>query len=495
LVPICFDGAPETIHVVTDAGWITQRETHVAVVFLIGERAYKLKKPVSMGFLDFSTREARLAACRREVELNRRLAPDVYLGVADIIGPDGEPCDHFVVMRRMPDNRRLSTLVGKIALTGTIRKLARLIATFHSGASTNAEISAEGSRDAIQARWQASFDQVRATARDIVGSGPIAEIERLTMEFLAGREAMFDKRIAEGRVIDGHGDLLADDIFCLDDGPRVLDCLEFDDRLRRLDGLDDVAFLAMDLERLGAPDLARQFVHDYIEFTGDPAPVSLLHHYLAYRAFVRVKIACIRHDQGEQTAAAQARGYTEIALRHLRAGRVRLVLVGGLPGTGKSTLATGLADHLGAVLLSADRIRKELADLSPVDDAAADYQQGIYSPEHTEHTYAELLRRAEMLLRLGESVVIDASWIQAAHRVAAAQVAGRTHSPVSALRCSAPAAVAAQRIAARGRNISDAGPQIALRMRADAEEWPDAFVVDTARGVGESVADAIAVLD
>lgn len=150
---------------------------------------------------------------------------------------------------------------------------------------------------------------------------------------------MFAERIRAGRVVDGHGDLLADDIFCLDDGVRILDCLEFDDRLRWLDGLDDACFLAMDLERLGLPDLARRFTSWYAEYSGDPAPESLRHHYVAYRAFVRAKVACLRARAGDGQAAAEAWQLAGMTLGHLRAGAVSLVLVGGLPGTGKTTLA------------------------------------------------------------------------------------------------------------------------------------------------------------
>ena len=164
----------------------------------------------------------------------------------------------------------------------------------------------------------------------------------------------------------GHGDLIADDIFGLDDGPRILDCLEFDDRLRWLDGLDDAAFLATDLERLGAPELAEQFLAAYAEYSGDPAPVSLRHHYVAYRAFVRVKVACLRAGQGDPAGGFEARHLAEVGLRHLRAGAVSLVLVGGLPGTGKSALAGAAADQRGVTLLSSDRVRKELAACPPI---------------------------------------------------------------------------------------------------------------------------------
>ncbi|GAA4545032.1 bifunctional aminoglycoside phosphotransferase/ATP-binding protein [Amycolatopsis samaneae] len=475
--------------------WAAVHETHIGAVFLVGDHAYKLKKPVDLGFLDFTSRTARRRVCHREVELNRRLAPDVYLGVADLTGPDGEPCDHFVVMRRMPEERRLSTVVKQgEPLDTQVDRLARLLASFHARADRSAEISAEGSRDAIRARWEASFAQVGPFHGPVLDAAEAAETEHLTREFLAGREALFDRRIADGRIVDGHGDLLADDIFCLDDGPRVLDCLEFDDRLRRLDGLDDVAFLAMDLERLGAASLAARLLDRYAEFSGDPAPAALRHHYLAYRAFVRVKVACLRHRQGDGSSAPLARQYARIALDHLRAARVRLILVGGLPGTGKSTVAAALADRLGAGLLLSDRVRKEVAGLSPETSAADEYRHGLYTPEHTDRTYAELVHRAGALLALGETVVIDASWNADTHRKLATGVAARTHSDLVALRCHVPAATAADRLESRGPSFSDASPEIADRMAADTEPWPESRPVPCDGTPAESLARALAHL-
>ena len=174
-------------------------------------------------------------------------------------------------------------------------------------------------------------------------------------------------RAQAGRIVDGHGDLLADDIFCLDDGPRILDCLDFDDRLRWVDGLDDAAFLAMDLERLGAPGLAEQFTGWYAEYSGDPAPTSLRHHYTAYRSLVRAKVDFLRAIQGDPEAAAVARQLLGMALKHLRAAVVTLVMVGGLPGTGKSALSAAIAGRFGFTALSSDQIRKELAGVSPDD--------------------------------------------------------------------------------------------------------------------------------
>jgi uncharacterized protein len=456
------------------------RETHIGVVFLVGDRAYKLKKPVNLGFLDFSTPELRLAACRREVALNRRLAPDVYLGVAEVSEVDGTPGEPMVVMRRMPAERRLSTLVRSgVPMRDAVARLARVIAAFHTTAERGPHVDAEGTRKALTDRWEASFAQVESIGGVVLDGDLLAEIERRTRDFLAGREELFASRIADGRIVDGHGDLIADDIFVLDDGPRVLDCLEFDDRLRRLDGLDDIAFLAMDLERLGAPELGELLLDRYAEHTADPAPASLRAHYIAYRAFVRVKVACLRHAQGDTPAADEARAYADIAVRHLRRGEVRLVLVGGLPGSGKTTVAGLLADGLGAVLLSSDRLRKELAGLDPTQHANAAYHDGIYTREHTTRTYAELLRRAGELLARGESVVLDASWSAEAARVLARELAKRTSSGLVELRCVAPGPVTETRLRTRTGSLSDADPAIAQAMAADAEPWQAAVTVDT----------------
>jgi len=488
---------------VAGSGAVDVRETHIGVVFLLGERAYKVKKPVTTGFLDFSTPERRLAACRREVELNRRLAPDVYLGVSSVSSPalppygrpggDGAPVEHLVVMRRMPDDRRLSTLVRTGApVRDPLRALARSVAAFHAAAARGPEVTAEGSRDALSGRWATNVEQVR-TQRGVLAPETVDAVDRLATRFLTGRGPLFAHRCADGRIVDGHGDLIADDVFCLDEGPRALDCLEFDDKLRYLDGLDDVAFLAMDLERLGRPDLADAWLDHYVEFSGDPAPPALQHHYVAYRAFVRAMVACLRRQQGDAAAAAEATQYADLSLCHLEAGAVRLALVGGLPGTGKTTLAGALADRFGAVLLSSDRLRKELAGLSPAESARAAYGEGLYTAERTDALYAQLLHRAGELLARGESVVLDASWTHARHRPAAEELARHTCSELVCLECRVPADVAAARLAGRGPTASDATAPIARTMSAAADPWPEAVAVPTSGNLAESLHQAAEV--
>ena len=476
--------------------YLAVRETHCAGLLLVGDRAFKFKKPVNFGFLDFSTADKRAAACRREVDLNRRFSPDVYLGLADLALPDGghEP---VVVMRRMPDDRRLSTLVrGRSDVEDDLRQLAHQLATVHAAGASAPEIDEQASLERLRARWDASFAQVLALSPSVLDHPSVADVKWLTHRFLDGREALFARRIAEGCAVDGHGDLMADDVFCLDDGPRALDCLEFDDELRYVDRIDDACFLAMDLERLGSPELGAAFLGWYAEFAGDPAPPSLVHHYIAYRAFVRAKVGCLRSGQ-DPRAAREAALLVDQTRRHLEAGAVTLTLVGGAPGTGKSTTAGALADRLGMVVLSSDRIRKEMAGIDPESPAPAPLHAGIYDAEHTERTYAEMVRRAGRLLGLGESVVLDASWGSAEHRAAASAAASAAFADLRELCCATPQDVALQRIAARAGTehlVSDADVAVATALAVSRAPWPEASLVDTTVPAQESVETAVGLV-
>ena len=285
-------------------------------------------------------------------------------------------------------------------------------------------------------------------------------------------------RINRGRVLDGHGDLLADDTYCLDDGPRVLDCLEFDDRLRWGDVLYDVAFLAMDLERLGRSDLARLFLDGYREFSAESHPPSLEDHYVAYRALVRSKISCLR---GTPTDRDEASAYLLQCVGHLRAGQVRLVVIGGLPGTGKSTLAMAVGALLDWPVLRSDELRKQRAGLAPSTSAAAAYQEGLYTPANTDATYADLLDEAALMLREGSSVIIDASFSRSRWRDAVRAVATQTSSRLVELRCVLRLDLVADRLAARSGSgdASDADADVAAAMSGRFEPWPTATEIDT----------------
>lgn len=488
-----YAGVMEDVHAFAPTAWgapAAVAETHISVVTFVGDRAYKLLKPVDMGFLDHSTREARRVACAREVALNRRLAPDVYLGVMDLTAPDGRVLDHLVVMRRMPAERRLAALLDTAEADDAVRAVARTVAAFHSTAGRGPRIDAAGAPEALLALWEQNVDQMAPFVGTVLPAAEFDAVRDGARAYLDGRAALLTARTAAGLMRDGHGDLLADDVFVLQDGPRILDCIAFADHMRWGDVLLDVAFLGMDLEARGHPDLAGRLLHWYREFADEHHPQSLWHHYVAYRAHVRSKIACLRHAQGDAVAGTEAARLHALAARHVARARVRIVLVGGPPGTGKSVLSRELAERGGMVLLRSDELRKDMAGLAHTASAAAAPGEGLYRPERVAAVYDELVRRAARLAAMGESVVLDASWSQAAERAQMRAAAARAGAAVVELHCQVPAAVAERRITARqqrGDDASDAGVAVARDMRARFAPWPEAVTVRTDGTVAAAV--------
>lgn len=454
--------------------WAAVIETHTAALYFAGDRVYKVKKPVDLGFVDFTHASARRVACEREVALNRRLAPDVYLGVAELTDPLRQHSEPVVVMRRMPSRRRLATLVteGAPDVTDGVVAVARLLVDFHARCAIDRDPDSPGSGRAVAELWRTGLAELQHDADTCVDPVTTARSGRLSARYLAGRDILFAERLAAGRVRDGHGDLLADDIFLLPDGPRVLDCLEFDPRLRVGDVLADVAFLAMDLERLGAPALARQFLDAYREFSAESHPHSLEHFFIAYRAHVRAKVACIRAAQGDRGSQEPARALAALSLRHLYDATVRLVLVGGLPGAGKTTIAAGLADRSAWIHLNSDVIRKELAGLPATRQHPGTYDEGLYAPATTERAYATMLARAETALRRGESVVLDASWHDPELRARAAGLAREVNAVLIEIEAVASDEVAAARLHNRRVGPSDADIGVRVSMAAQFAAWP-----------------------
>src|SRR5579862_6398376 len=380
----------------------TVLETHISWVYLVGERAYKRKKPVRTGFLDYSTPDRRAEACAEEVRLGRRLAPDVYLGVEPLAGDDWA-----VVMRRMPLERRLATLVTNGAdVSDAVREVARRVASLHLRSGRLPAADAAASPASVLQRWEANHAEM-APFRDRLAAPSAADRAlELAREYVAGRAPLFAERVSAGRAVDGHGDLLADDIFVLPDGPRILDPIEFDPRLRLGDGLADVAFLAMHLEWLGAPRWGEELLTRYAEFAADHWPASLADFHIAYRAQVRAKVALLAAAQHSASHAPDADAFLALAAAHLERGRVRLVLVGGPPATGKTTVASSVADAHDWVVLRSDEVRKELAGIPSSARAAAPLMAGVYTPAMTSLTYGELLHRAGWLLEQGEATVL-----------------------------------------------------------------------------------------
>lgn len=476
-------------------------ETHVSVLHFHDDLVVKFKKPVRFPFLDFTAVEARRAACEAEVAANRRLSPDVYLGVAALtLG--AQVLDHAVVMRRLPADRSLGALVrggAADALHGDMTRLAGVLARFHDRAERSEAIDADARPEALRRTWRHSLDAIGPFAGTMVDGDLLGRVEALAMGYLAGRAPLFERRIAEGRICDGHGDLLADDVFLLDDGPRLLDCVEFDPRLRHVDVVADLAFLVMDLEFLGAAGLAGELLEAYEEASAERVVPSLVHHYVAQRAMVRAEVACLRAEQaGDETGGGgRAGALTALALEHLEAGRVVCGVVSGLPGTGKTSLARAAARSLGWPVLCSDEIRRDLVAPGWRGPLRADALPGAYSDEVTTHTYAILLARARTMLGQGRSVLIDATFADPRWRRAVLQLARETVSDPVVLSCQAPAGVVAARLRARlaeGHDLSGADGAVARAMAAGTETWAEATPIDTAAPLGSATTDALRLL-
>lgn len=468
-------------------------ETHSALVLLSGDRVLKWKKPLDLGFVDNRTLGAREHACQEEVRLNRRLSPDVYEGVGQLHDSEGRVQEHVVLMRRLPDTARLSLRVTTGGASDEdLQALARKVSAFHATCEPAVHGEAIAGPKRLRELWQIGLDALAEHAPGILETHTVSHARRLAMAYLDGRARLLQQRITDGLVRDGHGDLLADDVFLMPDGPRILDCLEFDESLRQGDVLSDVASLLADLERLGAPDAADVFLREYQRASGEEHPASLRHLYVAYRAQVRAKVACVRAGQTSSPAVRQeqgdlARRLTQIMVDHLESATVRMVLVGGLPGSGKSTLATGLGDEIGAVTLGTDSIRQRLL--------GATTSSSRYAAEQVQLVYEHLLAEARTLLGLGESVVLDASWSDAAERAAAGVIALETSSALSCLLCAVADETAAQRIKARGPDHeSDATVEVRTGMTPHFAAWPEAVTIDCDRPIVESVQSALVVL-
>jgi uncharacterized protein len=476
--------------------YVDVHETHTGVVVLVGDRAFKAKKPVLTDFLDFRTPEQRERACFREVELNSRLSPDSYLGVAHLSDPAGGPAEPIVVMRRYHDEDRLASIVARGAEESVHRILdtiAGVLARFHEHAERSRVINAQGEVGATGRRWRENLSELNHYAEKSISAvsfESLSRIQRLSAEFIAGREPLFTRRIDEGCIVDGHADLLADDIFCVDGEPALLDCLEFDDELRYVDRIDDAAFLAMDLEFLGRKDLGDYFLERYAVHSADAAPSSLRDFYIAYRAVVRAKVDCVRLSQGKSEAAEDAARHLAIATQHLANGTVRLALIGGNPGTGKSTLARALAERVGAQVISTDDVRRELQESGVVTGDPGVLDSGLYSTDNVTIVYMAALQRARVLLGDGQSVILDSTWRDPQMRAHAYRLAAETHSALVELVCSATADMAAGRITTRRPGNSDVTPEIAATLAAQNNGWDTAHRVDTSRVLERSVQDA-----
>lgn len=451
-------------------------ETHISWV-LVGPEVYKIKKPVTLPFLDFSPFEARERACRTEVRINRRLAPRTYLGVVPIrrrpdgrftFAAGGSIVEWAVQMRRLDERRRADVLLAEGALDRSqIDALARVVAAFHADSASGPKIARYGTPELIGRNVADNFVALRRTAGGLVPEEALTEIERWQRAFLERQRPLFEERMVSGAIRDGHGDLRLEHVFLHDegDGFEIIDGIEFDDRYRFADVCADVAFLAMDLARLGRVDLAERFVATYARASNDFDLYRSLDFYESYRACVRAKISASLTTSPwtpsavTDPARAEARRYLLLAQAARRRSVLDpvLVAVAGSIATGKSTLAERLGEEQSAPVVDADRTRKYMLGLSPTEhSAAAGAWQGAYDPRFSERVYAEVLRRADAVLESGRPVIVDASFRTKAARAAARDLARARGVPFLLLECVAPIELCRARIASRVDTVSDA---------------------------------------
>jgi aminoglycoside phosphotransferase family enzyme/predicted kinase len=466
--PACYPDAPERVEIV---------QTHISIVCLAGPRVYKLKKPVRLSFLDFSTRERRAHFCHEEVRLNRRLCPDVYRGVAELrrgreglnFRGDGPVVDHAVEMTRLPADRMLDRLLaeGRVR-SDEIAALARRIAAFHAAAERGAEVRAAGAPDGLAARMRANFADTRAMIGPVFDGGLHAALEEATERDVARLLPILARRAAAGRVVDGHGDLHARNV-CLTDPPAVYDCIEFSAAFRCGDVAVENAFLTMDLRYRGHRELRAAYVDAYVAASGDDEQPELLPPLERYRAMVRAKVGALASaepevDSSDRVAAvASARRHARLAAAlAIEEGGALWVAVAGPPASGKSALARAVAGVTGSPVLSSDRLRKEILGITPTVRAPA----AAYAPAVSDRVYATLLRRAA---GAGPVVLLDANWPTRARRAALAAAARDAGARVVVAALDVSPAIARRRLAERAAEphaVSDADLAVYERLAA-----------------------------
>ncbi|MGA8567349.1 MAG: AAA family ATPase, partial [Candidatus Binataceae bacterium] len=388
------------------------RQTHVSYAFIAGDYVYKIKKPVRLAFLDACTLARRHQLCLDEVRLNRRLAPDVYLGVVPILRRGGEfalgaafngvdetgaAVEWAVRMRRLGEATMLDRMVaeGRVSVA-QIRAIAARLARFHRAAAADQGWK-YGAAASIWRLVRGNVGELALDCTDAVAPGELDELERFAHRVIELRWSLLNRRALGARVVEGHGDLRCEHVSLAGDSITIIDCVEFSEGLRYVDVASDVGFLAMDLDRLGARGLSDDLVGAYREASGDADLPLLIPLYKVHRALVRAKVegltsrdAAIAPER-RVAAAADARRYVALALDFARESRPALIVVCGLSGSGKSTVAGRLADRLGFEWLRSDEVRKRVAGVAPAERLSESYAAGAYSREFTEKTYAALL--------------------------------------------------------------------------------------------------------
>ncbi|MHB8535002.1 MAG: bifunctional aminoglycoside phosphotransferase/ATP-binding protein [Sulfuricaulis sp.] len=490
--PACYDHPVQDIRLV---------ETHISWVLLTGTYAYKIKKPVKLGFLDFSTLEKRRFYCQEELRLNRRLAAALYLDVVPITGTTSGPIlkgpgaaiEYAVKMVQFPDDARLDRMLARGELGALhIDALARELAGFHGRILVAGDDSPHGDPEQVHEPVTQNFEQIRPRL-DAQDRTPLRHLETWSEQSFAELRPTLAERKRQGFVRECHGDAHLANMVWLDGRAVLFDCLEFNENLRWIDTLSETAFLIMDLDDRGHPGLARRALNTYLEHAGDYNGLVLFRFYQAYRALVRAKVACIRaHQNGLATEEKQSTreeylGYVHLAERYTRKTRTALILTHGLSGSGKTWLSQQLLEAFDVIRLRSDVERKRLHGLTPHQRSGSGVDRGIYTAEAGRRTYTHLRELTAAILRAGYPVIVDAAFLRHGQRDPFRALAEELHVPYVILDLHVPESVLRQRLQNRMREApeaSEAGPavldhQLASREPLTDDEKSHALVVDS----------------
>lgn len=471
-------------------------QTHISHVLLTGDYAYKIKKPVNLGFLDYSTLENRRRFCYREVELNRQFAPHLYLDVVPIYqtsngfslnppDPQPNPVEYAVKMNQFREEDVLLQVFQRGELTQTdVLELARRLAEVHQTAVTDDIIAAYGTPDAVRDMARGNLELVRPFIGKTVSKSTFSNIESKTMEFFDRHAGLLEERVRTGRICECHGDLHLNNICRYEGRLQFFDRIEFNDTFKNIDAIYDLAFLLMDIRFRGRPDLTVILLNEYLEHTGDYEGALLLPVYVSMRAFIRGEVQSILATETEidlatrEAAADEARRYFNHALATLTSTDARLILIGGVSGSGKSHLARAIAPQLDAIHIRSDAVRKHLAGVG-LDEKRKD----LYSEDFTRKTYDRLADLGCRIAAEGRTVILDATWLSRDRRKTVLTNARRRGIETALIFCTAPDRILEKRLARRLHDASDATIEV-MRAQQPAVEPP-----------GTDEADLVAMVD
>jgi uncharacterized protein len=496
------------------------RQTHISYVLLAGDYVYKIKKPVRFAFLDYSTLENRRYFCHEEIRLNRRLAPAVYLGVLAVV-QKGERfvlsehprerekgVEYAVKMRRLPEEHFLDRRIkeGK-ARKEDLDRIAVKLANFYATAATD-QARLYGSPEVIRRNLEENVKEVEPFIGETLTLEEYQRMRDYNDDFLAQHCDLLQRRVRDGRVREGHGDLRAEHI-CLEDDLVIFDCIEFSEEFRTCDTASEIGFLSMDLDYLGSPLLAEHFVASFQDCTHDPELSQLLPLYKSYRACVRGKVESLKSREAEvpeaerEEAKSRARRYFHLAFRYTSAPySPALLIVCGLVASGKSTIAQNLGDRTGYQILNSDVIRKQLAGIALTAHPTEEYGKGMYGDDFTSLTYDALLKETEDCLKSGKGVVVDATFKDRKHRRQFIDLSSRLQLPVLFVECHASEEKTLERLKIRQQRpgeVSDATVAVYLRQRAEFMPLSDIpgsmrIIVNTEADPEEAAAEILSAL-